>query len=59
MSKRTKSYFGFYHSRKNHDSEKTIERSHGGPKDKVKEAGGLQIFHQQLPRVRRARAHNY
>ena len=45
-------YFVLYNSRKNHDSEKTIERSHGGPKDKVKEAGGLQIFHQQFPRVK-------
>ncbi|XP_028399524.1 protein SSUH2 homolog isoform X2 [Dendronephthya gigantea] len=36
---------------KNHDSEKTIERTQGGPKEKVKDATGLQIFHQQLPRV--------
>ena len=34
-------YFVLHTCRENHDSEKTIERSHGGPKDKVKEGGGM------------------
>ncbi len=50
-------YFVLYTCRKKHDSEKTIERPRGGPKDKVKEGGGMQIFHQQLPRVRHDRVY--
>ena len=38
--------------RKKHDKDFVVERSQGGPKDKVAGASGIQIFHQELPRVR-------
>ena len=37
--------------RSNHEKDHVVERSQGGPKDKVAGASGIEIFHQEYQRV--------